>query len=512
MKINLKNWQLLLLAISFLYLINLGNVALRDWDEGYYTTVARDMYKSGNWLYPTYLGEPFFLKPPLLFWLITISYHIGGVSEWTSRFPAAFISGCGVFLLYLLAQEIFPKKESALWTAIVYLTLLPVARHSRLAMLDGISNTFFLLSIWSIFKFQKRQYWALGIGIGLGLVTLTKGILVLAFLAILIGFTIWDKRVKILLSPYLWLGLIIGFTPVIAWYWVQYEHYGKAFIEVHFASQSINRITTSIEGHRQPFWYYGLELIKYSFPWLLFLPGGIIFAKKSLPQSWAKLTLVGFFLYLLMISLMQTKLPWYIMPLYPFLALAVGGYLGEIEETSSQVMRKVLIFFFYLLSTLVLVGAVYLLVKNPQPLLISLAVVLGVTFGMTAERVKKKQPYGFEILAGGLYLGLCLFMLSPSWVWEINEAFAVKPVASLIREHTPMNQIVYTSFAYSRPSLDFYSTRKVLSVDLATLEQMSQDGQKHYLLVTPSVLERLRSERGIILGTVDPFILWQTLR
>ena len=76
---KIKNWQILLISISFLYLVNLGGVAIRDWDEGYYATVARDMYSGGNWLYPTYLGEPFLLKPPLLFWLIAISYHLGGV-------------------------------------------------------------------------------------------------------------------------------------------------------------------------------------------------------------------------------------------------------------------------------------------------------------------------------------------------------------------------------------------------------------------------------------------------
>lgn len=385
-----KNWQLLLLSICVLYLINLGNIALRDWDEGYYATVARDMYITHNWLYPTYLGEPFFLKPPLLFWLITISYHLGGVNEFTTRLPAAFISGGGVFLLYLLAQEIFPKKQSV-WTAVVYLTLLPVTRHSRLAMLDGISNTFFILSLWCLFKARKQPVWAVGIGVGLGLVTLTKGILVLAFVAILIVFIIWDKQVKILLNTYFWLGLIIGFTPVLAWYWAQYAHYGLAFIDVHFASQSLDRITTSMEGHRQPFWYYGLELIKYSFPWLLFLPGGLLVAKKSLPQSWAKLTIVGLFLYLIMISIVQTKLPWYIMPIYPFLALAIGGYLGEIKETPGRKMRWFIVSFFYLLSTLVLVGSVYLLIKNPQPLLISLAVVLGVTFIMTAGRLKKSN-------------------------------------------------------------------------------------------------------------------------
>jgi len=511
MKRLLKNPELLLLFfILFLYLINLGNVALRDWDEGYQGTVAKDMYKTGNLLYPTYLGEPFFLKPPIVFWLINISYHLGGVSEFTTRLPCAFLSGCGVFFLYLLAKEIFPERRIAFQVAIVYLTLLPVVRHNRLAMLDGIANTFFIFSFWSIYKAKLQPYWAIGVGIGLGLVALTKGILVLAFLVIMIVFLLWDKQVKIFLNHFLPLGFILGFLPVFAWYFLQYQHYGQAFIDAHFTSQFVDRVTTTLEGHKGPFWYYGLELIKYSCPWLLFLPSALVFTKQSLPESWAKLSLVGLVLYLTMISLMQTKLPWYIIPLYPFLALSIGGYLRKFEETPNKRVSKILVFFFYLLSILVSVGAVYLLVKDRQIFLISLALVLAVTFYITAQRLRRSAAHSLSILGGGMYLSLCLFMFSSSWVWELKEAFPVKPVATLIREHTPVNQVVYTSFLYSRPSLDFYSERKVLSVDLPKLKEISQDGKINYLLLEASVLKQLKLDRGVNLGTAEIFSLWKT--
>ena len=94
--INIKNYQdkewLIVLTLSafFLWFIDLGTVALRDWDEGYYATVSQDMFNRNSWLYPTYQGQPFLLKPPLLFWLIHLSYSLFGISEWTSRLPSAF--------------------------------------------------------------------------------------------------------------------------------------------------------------------------------------------------------------------------------------------------------------------------------------------------------------------------------------------------------------------------------------------------------------------------------------
>ena len=90
--INIKNYQdkewLIVLTLSafFLWFIDLGTVALRDWDEGYYATVSQDMFNRNSWLYPTYQGQSFLLKPPLLFWLIHLNYSLFGVSHNQHRF------------------------------------------------------------------------------------------------------------------------------------------------------------------------------------------------------------------------------------------------------------------------------------------------------------------------------------------------------------------------------------------------------------------------------------------
>ncbi|QXE22313.1 glycosyl transferase, family 39 [Richelia sinica FACHB-800] len=176
----------LVIASIFLWLIALGNLPLRDWDEGTYAIVAREIYRTGNWLYPTLQGEPFMLKPPLMQWLIALCYHLGGVQEFTTRFPGAFLTALGVPLLYLVGNLVFTEKISALFSALVYLTLLPVVRHGRLAMLDGMILTFFLLLFFFILKAREQRKYALGIGFCLGLITLTKGTLVLV-LALMSG-------------------------------------------------------------------------------------------------------------------------------------------------------------------------------------------------------------------------------------------------------------------------------------------------------------------------------------
>jgi 4-amino-4-deoxy-L-arabinose transferase-like glycosyltransferase len=104
-----------------------------------------------------------------------------------------------------------------------------------------------------------------------------------------------------------------------------------------------------------------------------------------------------------------------------------------------------------------------------------------------------------------MYLTLGLLMTSKSWLWELNEAFPVKPVAALIRSQTPPEAVVYTSFAYGRPSLNFYSDRQVIPADATTLQQLWST--KHYLLLDQETLAALSLPDSVSLGTAKDFTL-----
>jgi 4-amino-4-deoxy-L-arabinose transferase-like glycosyltransferase len=497
----------LFFAAILLWFVSLGSLPLRDWDEGYYGIVARDMFRTGNWLYPTYLNEPFLLKPPLMMWLIAFSYTLGGISEFTTRFPGAFLTACGVPLLYLLGKEVFSRPLPAIFSASVYLTLLPVVRLGRLAMLDGAINTFLILSLLCLLKSRQTKLWAVGFGIGLGAIALIKGVLVLVLGAIALFFILLDKQIKLLANPYLWLGVILGFIPVFTWYLLQVEHYGQLFIQTHFYSQSFERLSTSVDGHGGDIWYYFIELIKYTIPWLLFLPGSMGFAWQQRFQTWGILVLVATVMYMGTISLMGTKLPWYIMPIYPFVAIAVGAYLDKLWQTRKQYYR-IWVAFLVILAIAALAGCAYFIVAEPQLILIFMAVVLALTMALAAWKVQKQDRIFIPILFIGMYATLLLFVNSNLWIWELNEAFAVKPVANLIQTHTPSNTKIYTSFAYNRPSLDFYSDRKIIATDIPSLQQLATNPV--YLLLDNATLERLQLTNSRAFGTAEGFTLIAT--
>jgi arginine utilization protein RocB len=99
-------------------------------------------------------------------------------------------------------------------------------------------------------------------------------------------------------------------------------------------------------------------------------------------------------------------------------------------------------------------------------------------------------------------------MLSPLWNWELNEAFAVKPVAQLIKSQTPADTIIYSSMPYSRTSLDFYSDRQILAVDEKTIQDLSR--KSGYLLLDSANLAKISDQNYQNLGKSGEFVLIKT--
>ncbi len=500
---DLRWLVILAVAAIALYTIGLGNMPLRDWDEGYYSVVARELTRTQDWMYPTRFGQPYFPKPPLGYWIGGLGYRLfGQVSEFTTRFPMAISTALGVPLLYAVVRELTSRRREAILTAGVYLTLLPVIRLGRLHMFDGFINTLLILLLFCVLRSQKNRAWALGIGLCLAGIALAKGILAVALGGIVFAFICLDRRWEVFKNPCTWIGIGLGLSVTLGWNIAQWQRYGDVFLQEHLGFHNLARISTTLEGHDGPPWYYLLEIVKYSFPWLFFCPGGLLLAWQSRDTSQGRLVLTGTILFLGMASAMGTKLPWYIMPIYPFFALAVGPQLARPLQTYAYGLR-------WVFAGFVLVGVgggVYFALADRQIPLLLLAICLTVTMGWTSRQLIQRNPNFVRTLLVGTYGCWALLMMSQSWVWEINEAFLVADVGRMVAAaDIPANQAVYMSFDYGRPSLEFYAEHPVVAVDIEGLKQLHQQGQ--YLLLNPDALEALQIQPKAVVGTADGFSL-----
>ena len=500
------------IAAVLLYTWDLGSLPLRDWDEGIVAGVARNIWRaephSQTWLYPTInYGNPYWNKPPLIHWSIAQAYRLFGVSEWSTRIVPAFISACSVPLLYLIGREVFVARSTAFISACVYLTLLPAVRHGRVAMLDGAIACWFCGAVWCLLRGRGDRRWLLGTGLAIGAICLTKGIMMGVLLAgIILLFLAWDYP-KLLKSLYLWSSFSLGILPAIAWYTAQYLHYGEQFLGISLGTQTFNRIWEPVSDVSSPFWYYLLEIAKYSLPWLIFLPYGVKLAFDSRHLSWGKLALTWSNVYLLAVSLMATKLPWYIIPIYPGLSLLIGASLDRAwQKNLAPYFWRVSLSLLSLICWLSIIyyGLVY---DSPE---IDLALILGVvalSFTLASVLLWLRSRYFVPTIIIGFYFALLVLFNSPHWLWELNEAFPVKPVAQMLQRATPPEQNIYTTYHSLRPSLEFYSDRVVIP---ASDEQLQQSWQQErlYLLSDRDAINRLNLQPYRQLGKSVNNVSW----
>ncbi len=516
-----RAWTLGLLAAAlFLFTVNLGGLPLRDWDEGIVARVSLQIWQakpgSQGWLYPILWTTPYQNKPPLLHILTAGAYALGGVNEWTARLPGALLTAISVPVLFGIGREIFVRRTTALFAALVYLTWLPVVRHGRLAMLDGAVVCFFLLMLWCLLRSRRQPQWALGVGIGFGLMCLTKGAMGLLLGAIAAVFLAWDAP-RLFRSRYLWGGILLGSVPAIGWYVAQWMHYGNEFLDKHLLEQSFSRMWEPVYGRTGPIWYYLLELLKYGWPWLMFLPLGLATVWQHRNMSWAKLILVWGGGYFLFISLMSTKLPWYIQPLYPVLALAIAVYLDQLwwnsrslfDRQTTQPYARWLMAILGLLALGSWGGSLYFGLFSPEskPALHLTLAAFGVTLLAATVLMARQDRQFLAVLFWGAYVSLALFMSSDYWVWELEEDYPVKPVAAMIQQAPPEGRRVFTSHPYYRPSLSFYSNRPVLPQPIDRLQTRWREDANPFLLVNPSEIEVLNLQHAEVLGQAEGWVL-----
>ncbi|HLO49387.1 MAG TPA: phospholipid carrier-dependent glycosyltransferase, partial [Kamptonema sp.] len=170
---------------------------------------------------------------------------------------------------------------------------------------------------------------------------------------------------------------------------------------------------------------------------------------------------------------------------------------------------------FALLSAVAWAGCLYFsgwvkLGENFGPIERDLQLMLtafGLTLAIAAVLLRQQDRQFILILFWGTYLSLLLFVMSDNWVWELAEDYPVKPVAEIVREGTTFGQEVLTSHRYPRPSLNFYSDRRVIPAKAKKLKQEWQISPQPYFLLHRSALNKLALENVKVVNTAGDWLL-----
>jgi 4-amino-4-deoxy-L-arabinose transferase-like glycosyltransferase len=326
---------LLLLVLPGALLYPGIGIHLFEPDEGRYAEIPREMLVRGEWVIPYLEGEPYLDKPPLLYWLVSLSYRLFGVHDWSARLvPALAVHGC-VLLTYALGRRILGER-AAFWGAL-FLSLAPgFMSMGRLLILDGLLG-FWVVLAWlaayeSVRASRLHYGWWLIAAAACGFGILTKGPVALLLLAPpLWAYRRWQgESCRIEWRACLvFVGALLIVT--LPWY-VAICFRLPAFAGHFFWEHNLLRFLVPFD-HLRPIWFYGPVLLVGLLPatlwlipfvWFLFSPNPLVF-KKRCPGLGFTLLCGGWCI--LFFSLSGCKLPTYILPAFPPLALALGYYL-----------------------------------------------------------------------------------------------------------------------------------------------------------------------------------------
>ena len=176
---------LVLLVIPGALLYPCLSFRLFEPDEGRYAEIAREMTAQNDWVVPLLQGEPYLDKPPLLYWLIMLSYRAFGIHEWSARLIPALAVHCTILIVYLLGRRSLGER-AAFWGALL-LSLAPgFIGMGRLLLIDGLLTLWVTLSIFAAFEAMRGQnlrwsWWTIS-AFACGLGILTKGPIALILL------------------------------------------------------------------------------------------------------------------------------------------------------------------------------------------------------------------------------------------------------------------------------------------------------------------------------------------
>ena len=307
--------QLLIVALGVLFFVPfLGRVHLFDWDEINFAEAAREMLATGNFFQVQINFHPFWEKPPLFFWLQSISMSLFGINEFAARFVNAFAGVCTLVVVYRIARKIFDSRFGLLWTGCLAGSFLPHLFYKS-GIIDPVFNLFIFLGVYFLFKSEnaesiKRSVLHCGAaGVLVGLATLTKGpVALLVVVLCASAYWLWARFRRILSIRAVVVFFSAALIVSLLWYGIETLLHGPWFV-TEFVKYQIRLFSTGDAGHGRPFWFHFAVLLFGVFP-ASFMAIRSFLPSKSDTKPQKRLTrwmIVLFWVVLVLFSIVKTK-------------------------------------------------------------------------------------------------------------------------------------------------------------------------------------------------------------
>ena len=482
-----------------------------DRDEARFAQATKQMVESGEYVDIRFQDEVRYKKPVGIYWLQALAVKTGealGVPNarttiWLYRLPSLF-GAIGAVLLTYWAALAFVARRTAVLAALMMASSILLGVEARLAKTDAM----LLFTCVAAMGAMARIYlttrrapeavigWTMPAILWTALAggVLLKGPLILMFVA-LTALTLsiadrsarWIGRLKPL-AGFAWLIVL-----VLPWFIAIVAKSGDSFFVQAIGDDMLAKITSGQETHGAPPGFYLLLF------WVTFWPGAVL-AGLAAPMVWkarrepgAQFLLAWLVPSWLVFEIVMTKLPHYVLPLYPAIAILIAGILEKGGlATKRWMVRGTVGWFIFPAAIAIVVVAGFIMIGRDLGLLAWPLAAAAVIFGLFAWRLYEVDGAERSLLRGmmtSVFIAITVYAVTFPLLPAL---FPSALIADEIRSSGCKDPQVAGTYAYQEPSLVFMLGTGTLFTDGAGAAEFLRKGPCHFALVDP------RSERSFV--------------
>jgi len=470
---------LIVVVFAIIWFCNLGYRSLVRPDEGRYAEIAREMAITGDWVTPRLNGIKYFEKPPLQYWITAAAYKAFGESEWTARLWTALAGFLGVFAVAFAGRRLF-GRSAGFCAALVLSSSLLYAVIGHVNTLDmGVTFCLtlgllgFVLAQRGEQPTRESRLWMLLAWAAMGFAFLSKGLIGFMMPAgAMVVYALIHRDLSFLKRLNAPAGIVLMLVIALPWI-VAVSIANPEFARFFFIHEHFERFLTQVHHRTAPWWYFVPILLAGMLPWTTMLGQSLIAAwKRDASEGGFKarrFLLIYAAVTFLFFSVSQSKLPSYILPIFPALALLTGEWLSRVRgRTLAWLIVPVILL--ALVCALASPYAVHLgSEKVPAALYLDFRnwLLAGALALLAASCLSLALAWRERVEAAVVALctgGLLLVQLAMTGHEALSPSFSTSHVAKIIRPLLTPDTPFYSVRTYEH-TLPFYIQRTVTLVD-----------------------------------------------
>ncbi|MBA2709787.1 MAG: glycosyltransferase family 39 protein [Tatlockia sp.] len=493
-----------------------------DRDEAHFAQASRQMVQTGNYFQIRFQEKTRFQKPPGINWLQAASVKLFSNAEasaiWPYRIPSVLAALISILLTYFLARKFDNAKTARLSAALLASTLLLVV-ETHMAVIDASLLTTVLLmqiALWIIYRnaFEKVQthwIWPLCFWLAMSLGFVLKGVTPLVGFLTIVALCLLEKRINWLRRLHVFSGLALFILLNLAWILMVNDAENSNYLMQMIHKDLIPKLHGGHESHGKPPLFHLLILAVTFWPASLFFWQGARYAIEKRHEKEVKFLLAWILPTWFFFEFMPTKLPQYVLPTFPAIALLCA--MGISKFTEAELPSK-LLRFLQVLWSLISIGLALSLLSLPYLLMhrwsmVALIISVLITgLSLVAVYFSWKGAYQRASLTIGLMAFISYPLIFSSLLPQLKPLWLTKDAAKLVDKSLISVDKPLLVVGFEEPSLVFnLDTKTVKFSNPDTAGQLIQDDSSRLALVEEKALQnwQQKGKNLSIVGSLKGF-------